>query len=234
MGFLKADLHAHCADDPCDTLPYSAETLIRSAASRGIDVLSITCHETVVHNEYLAEFAFRQGVLLLPGMEATIEGKHVLIINPSRAHRAARTFRDLHAAGKGDAYFIAPHPFYPTTTALGRRLFKHRELFDAVEYHGFYRRGLNFNRRARIAARRLGLPLIGNSDTHLLPYSAATHTVIDAEHNVDAVLAALREGRFHVQTRPLPFPAFRSMMGYMVGQAWQARTTQYRNQEVGQ
>jgi hypothetical protein len=102
--------------------------------------------------------------------------------------------------------FIAPHPYYPSDTSLLWHLEREIGLFDAIEYSSFWTRGFNPNRWAERVARRHGLPLIGTSDTHLLPYYAGTFTWVDAERTVEDVLAAIREGRVRLETRPRRFP----------------------------
>jgi len=88
-----------------------------------------------------------------------------------------------------------------------------------------YCRGADFNRRARRAAARFNLPLVGTSDTHGLPYSGRTLSWLDAEPTVAGVVEALREGRVTVDTRPCSLMeggagavnAFRGIMKHAFG-----------------
>src|SRR6185436_2560983 len=102
---------------------------------------------------------------------------HVLLINfPKSLSESIRTFADLvrARAQTPEALIIAAHPFYPNGTCLKDKLLKHGRLFDAVEVSGFYHRRWNPNRQAEAAALRLGLPLVGNSDTHTLEQFGTT------------------------------------------------------------
>lgn len=202
MSRLKADFHTHTSDDPWDRIDHSAEMLIDAAARKGFEVLAITCHATLVYDQYLAEYARRGGILLIPAMEAVIEGKHVVILNPDGEQARASTFEELRGLGRRDAVFVAPHPFFPSSKALGGKLAEHIDCFDAIEYSSFYVRGLNFNRRALRTARRYGLPMVGTSDTHVLPYAGNTFTWVGAEPTVGSVLDAIRSGGVEVETRP--------------------------------
>jgi len=211
MRRLKADLHSHSADDPKDSLRHSSEMLIDAASESGIEVLAITCHERYVFTQSLSRYAERRGILLVPGIEAMIESKHIVIINPDRDHIAARTFEDLRVVGKKDAAFIAPHPFYPTPNSLHRKLRENIDLFDAIEWCSLYLGPLNPNLFAARAARKYGLPLVGTSDTHALPYCGNTFSWIDAEPTIAGVVEAIRRGRVEVETRswsPLPAARF--------------------------
>lgn len=205
---MRADFHAHSADDPRDALRHSTEMLIDAAAAAGIEVLALTLHETMRPSPRLTRYAERKGVLLLPAIEQNVDGAHLLMINPDEEQARATTFADLRALGRRNAAFIAPHPYYGTSSCLGRRFIQNIDLFDAVEYCTLYGRGVNWpNRRAVRQARRHGLPVVGTSDTHALPYIATTHTRITAEKSVAGVVDALRAGRVELVTEPRPWPS---------------------------
>lgn len=217
MQRLKADFHTHTADDPHDCIGYTSEELIDAASAAGIQVLAITCHNARVYNDALAAYAKCRGIVLIPGVEQQIEGRHLLILNPSDEHLAARSFADLRRIGKRDAVYIAPHPFYPIGCSLRAKLRENLDLIDAIEYASYYWYGLrSFNRRAEQAAQHAGIPLVGNSDTHLLPYCDSTHTWVFAEPTIDGVLDAIRRGRVEVATRPRPLGSLLQMLRYAV------------------
>lgn len=208
MKRLRAELHAHCADDPADGLRYSAEMLIDGVAGRGVDVLAITCHGACIHTARLAAYARERGVLLVPGLEQYVEGKHVLILNPDPAHLEARDFATLaRLRGRGEAV-IAPHPYYPSPTSLGTLLDRNIGLFDAIEYCAFYASVFGFNRRAVAVARRHGLPLVGTQDVHALPYVPTTRTWLTADPTPEGVAEAVRAGRVEMETEALPLASF--------------------------
>lgn len=213
MSRLKADFHTHTSDDPWDRIDHSAEMLIDAAAEKHFDVLSIACHAALVYDNYLAEYARRRGILLIPALEALIEGKHVLLLNPDGEQCNAQTFEELRRTGSRNGAIVAPHPYYPSSCALGSALTEHIDIFDAVEYCSFYVRGINFNRRALRCARRHGLPMIGTSDTHIFPYQGETFTWVKAEPTVESVIAAVRAGAVEVETRPHS-PAYAARVAY--------------------
>lgn len=204
MKRLKADLHTHAADDPFDSLSYSAEMLIDAVAAAGIGVLAITCHDLNLYTDRLSEFARRRGVLLVPGIEKFIGRKHVLILNPHADHLAATSFDALREIGRKDAAFIAPHPYYPAPSSLLHDLVRNIDLFDAIEWSSLYMRGLNPNWWARRTAARFGMTLVGNSDTHKLPYEDTTFSWIEAEPTPKGIVDAIRAGRVSLDTRPKP------------------------------
>ena len=201
---ILADLHCHAADDPHDDLSHSTEELIDAAAASGVQALALTLHERRLVTGRLSAYAAERGILLIPGVELTVQGKHVLVVNPDDAQAECTTFDELRKLGPRDAAIIAPHPFYPAPPCLGRALIRNIDLFHAIEYSSMYCTGINFNRFAEYVARKHGLPLIGTSDTHKLPYADSTLSVIDAEYSIEGIIDAVREGRVELQTTPRP------------------------------
>src|SRR5438876_750239 len=121
---LKVELHAHTSDDPQDVIPYSSCELIDRAATLGYDALAITLHDRQLDVASLRGYAAARGLVLIPGIERTIQGKHVLLLNFAEGAGDVNNFEDLAElkARDGAGLVVAPHPFYPDPCALGRRL----------------------------------------------------------------------------------------------------------------
>lgn len=207
---VKAELHAHTADDPMDRVPHTAETLIERAAEHGYGALAITLHDRPFDPAPLEAFARARGIVLIPGLERTIDGRHVILLNFPTSAIEVRSLEDvarLKAATPG-GLVIAPHPFYPIPSALGRELLEaHLDLWDAVEVSALYVRGFDFSTRTIEWARQYGKPLVGNADVHRLTQLDTTWTEIDAPDGADAtaLCEAIRAGRVRVVTRPLGY-----------------------------
>lgn len=199
---LKADLHLHTREEE-GFIAYDARGLIDRAAREGFHVLSITNHDTLTFSERLAAYAWDRGILLIPGVEATIEGRHVLLYNIDVPPDRVRTFADLSRLKTPEWLVVAPHPFFPGPTSLRRRLPRELDLFDAVEFCHFYTRGIDFNRRAVRLAREAGLPLLGGSDTHFFRQLGTTYSLLEGEMTVASVLAAIKGGQVAVVSKPL-------------------------------
>jgi predicted metal-dependent phosphoesterase TrpH len=203
---LRGDLHHHINTDPRDGsfVRHSAGELIDRAAAIGLSVLAITCHESVPYDQDATRYAREHGIVLLRGMEASVDGHHVLLLNFPEFPAGVCTTTDIAACKTRGAMVIAPHPFYPVGIAGGDLLATHRGLFDAIEFSGLYTAlTQRFNRRALEHARVAGLPVVGNSDTHFLWQMGRTYTLINAAPEPTAVLEAIRSGRVELVTRPL-------------------------------
>jgi predicted metal-dependent phosphoesterase TrpH len=199
---LKADLHLHTAEDPLDHVRYTAKELISKAADESFDVISITNHHHMTFNQDLLSYAQEKGILLIPGVEMTIQRRHVLVLNPP-PHKMCSDFYSLSKLRRPETLIVAPHPYFPGTYSLNGYLLKHLKLFDALEYCHFYSSMINFNQRALEVCQSFGFPLVGNSDAHFLSQLGTTYSLIYAEKNLEAIFAAIRQNKVKVATRPL-------------------------------
>jgi len=212
---LKADLHLHTRErDPFIT--YDAWDLIDRAASAGFQVLSITNHDAVTFSEDLEGYARERGILLIPGVEATLEGKHVLLYNVDVPPERIRTFADLRRLRRPEWLVVAPHPFFPAAISLRGRLVEELDLFDALEFSHFYTPRIDFNRPAVRLAKEAGLPLVGTSDSHFVRQLGTTYSLIEGELTVASVLKAIRKGQIRVASRPLMFREYAGIALAMV------------------
>ena len=210
---LKADFHIHSNEDRRDLIAYSAKEFIDAAAKKKFDVLALTNHDVFTYSRKLSAYAAKKGILLIPGIESTIEGKHVVILNPKRDVESVRTFEDLRKYRKKhpEIFVIAPHPYYPHVKkySLLSDLLKNIDLFDGIEYCHYYTRIFNrFNFMACKVAAVHGKPIVGTSDSHHLFQIDKTYSLIEAEKNVGSVISALRNNRIKIVSIPLSIFAY--------------------------
>lgn len=203
---LKVDLHLHTAEDPEDVIVHNGRLLVETARERGFDALAVTLHNRQLDDPDLTAYAESLGITLIPGVERTVEGCHVLLLNFPQAAAGVRTFADVAALKSGcpDGIVIAPHPFFPHVSSLGSHLQAHAALFDAVEWSYFWTGVINFNTRAARWAEAHGRPVVGSSDLHDLRQLGRTYSLVFAERNAGAICRAIREGRVSLQTAPAP------------------------------
>jgi len=214
---LKVELHAHSADDPVDRIPHSTIDLIDRAAALGYGALAITLHERQLNLQRFEAHAADRGIVLIPGVERTIEGRHVLLLNFSRATETVKTFRDLaRLKARERGLVVAPHPFFPAGSCLRGDLDRHADLFDAVERNAMYMRGIDFNARAEAWAARHGKPVVGNGDVHRLAQLGTTYSLVDAPPEPGAICDAIRAGLVRVESRPLSWLEVARVLGVML------------------
>lgn len=214
---LKTDFHLHTAEDPVDIIEHDAHALIERAAALGYGALAITLHDRQFADSAVVDHARDCGIVLLPGVERTIEGRHVLLLNfPPGSTEAVKTFADLAALKRrANGVVVAPHPCFPDTTCLRSLLDRHADLFDAVEWSYFWTTGMNFNAPAARWARRHGKPVLGNSDLHDIRQLGRTHSLVFSEPDPDAICQAIRQGRVSLQSTPAPKVELAQVVGGM-------------------
>jgi predicted metal-dependent phosphoesterase TrpH len=201
---LKADFHIHTREDPHDFIRHTAVELLQEAARQGFDVIAITCHNKRLWSEELRRRAEDLGILLIPGVEAAVEGRHTLLLDMPYSRLRVRNFQHVRRLKRDGGLVIAPHPFFPAPKCLKGKLRENVDLFDAIEFSHFYTQRLDFNRKAVAYARRMGVPLVGTSDCHRLWQLGTTYTLVEATARTkEAVFEAIRAGRVRVVTAPL-------------------------------
>ncbi len=203
---LKTDFHIHTAEDKKHSIKYDAKELIMYASKLGFKVLSITNHDFVCFSDELKKYAKSKGILLIPGVEKEIEGKHILIINPPKKCEISK-FEDIEKIKNENCLIIAAHPFH-IFHSVGNKLIKYKNLFDAAEICHFYTKFFNPNLFTIKISKKLNIPLIGNSDSHYLWQLNSTYSHIDAEKNVDSIFEALRKNKVIIRTKPLRMSRF--------------------------
>jgi predicted metal-dependent phosphoesterase TrpH len=214
---LRVELHAHTSDDPCDRIPHSAIQLIDRAVNLGYGALAITLHDRQLDLRPLVPYAAERGLTLIPGIERTVQGRHVLLINFATGAEDVRGFDDIaRLKHRTPGLVVAPHPFFPAPTSLRGLMDVHADLFDAVEYNAMYTSALNFNRRAVRWAERHGRPMVGNCDVHRLHQLGTTWSLVDADPDPAAICEAIASGRVRVEHRPLGWVTAIRTMGELL------------------
>jgi predicted metal-dependent phosphoesterase TrpH len=213
---LKVDLHLHSSEDPVDVIDHNAHQLIDRAAELGFDALALTLHDYDLRDPSLVAYAREREIVLVPGVERTIERRHVVLLNFPDRTDYVRTFDDLAELRRTtNGLVIAAHPYFPDGSCLRSQLDRHVDLFDAVEWSYFWTRGLNFNAKAARFAAKHGKPLVANSDLHDLRQLGRTYTLVTADRDPDSICEAIREGRVSIQTSPVPKLELARVLGGM-------------------
>ena len=213
MPSFRIELHSHCQGDPVDTyLSHSLFQHIDRAKEVGLDAIAVTWHRGICDQPEAFAYARERGILLIPGMEADVEGQyHLVVLNlapgdlpgmPTWAQ--VRTLR----ARKPEVLVMAPHPFYPHPCCLGREMTAHLDCIDAVEWCALHVNWLpgrvNPNLRAARWAHQHGKTLIACSDAHTLAAIGTNASTVEAEElTIESIFAGIRAGRVTFHRRSL-------------------------------
>jgi len=210
----KADLHLHAKEDLLDRgITYSYKAIIKKAKKLNFKVIAFTFHEKVFWKQ---EFSKEKDLLILPGIEANIQGNHVLVYtHPSnisilkKLEGKRNSFpKLLDLKEKHDLLVGAPHPCYPKliSSSLGKTLLlKYSKLFDFIEFSGVFLKNFNrYNKEAIKIAKKLDKPILRNSDSHLLEQFGRTYSLFFEEiNNFDDLMQVIKRRKLKVKAKPL-------------------------------
>jgi predicted metal-dependent phosphoesterase TrpH len=210
---FRVDLHNHCQGDPSDPLQHTIFEHLDAAKSAGLDALAMTWHRKVCRDEAAEAYARERGMLLMSGMEAEINGRHLVVLGVREGDLPGQTTWDEVRAlrvRRPEVVVMAPHPFYPHPACLNGELNGHDDCIDAVEWCALHTHWLpsrvNPNLRAARWAQRHGKTLVACSDAHsVAAVGRNASTVEAAELTEEAILAGVRAGRVTFPRHSLGF-----------------------------
>jgi predicted metal-dependent phosphoesterase TrpH len=191
MTLIKSDLHIHTSEEHKDKyVKHSIKDAIDLASKLNYRVLALTLHDEVYPIDKIKKYASKKGILLIQGVEATIEGKHTLIycITPQE-FKKIKTFDNLRELKKKNKkiFVIAPHPFYINIVlkiSLGKKYFENKDVFDALEIHPNYTWFFNSNKKTKRVAAADKKPLVANTDLHFLSHFGKNYSLVDVKGNL--------------------------------------------------
>ena len=183
---FKFDLHVHTANSKDAFTPFSdLPTLCRY---RGLDGVAITDHN------YLSSRLI-DGTIALPGIEISSADGHViglgLTTSVRRGLSADETILEIHSQG-GIAIIPHPHDLFRSSVDPGR--LKTRP--DAIEVFNASSMIHSITwRRALASAKRVSLPMVAGSDSHIPQTLGAAYTIVDSPTpDPSAVISSIKNG----------------------------------------
>lgn len=194
---IHADLHIHTIySDSVITL----KDLVFYAKKRGLNAVAITDHNNV---EGAAKFAKETDFLIIPGIEVSSMHGHIVGLNVHevipRGLTAGETVDRIHRAG---GIAIACHPYAMFKGSIGKHV---SSKFDAIEVVNACATPFKWCvNKAQQTAMALKLPQVAGTDAHYGPQIGHAYTIIDAEPNVDSIIAAIKAGRCRPFGKPVP------------------------------
>ena len=158
------------------------------------------------------DYARERGVLLIRGMEAEVNRQHLVVLNLSVGDLSPTpTWNQVRALRlrRPDVLVMAPHPFYPHPSCLGKNMTAHADCIDIVEWCYIHVKWLpgkvNPNLRATNWAERHGKTVVACSDSHSLRSIGRNFSTVEADElTTDAIFAGIRAGRVTFDRASLP------------------------------
>jgi predicted metal-dependent phosphoesterase TrpH len=196
---LRLDLHLHTTRSVDSSV--RLEDAVRKVKELGLDGFAVTDHDVLA--EISKDFSENSGLIIIPGMEVSAYGAHVLafdIEEPIPMNLPLlETVDQIHGQG-GIAIVAHPYSVFRTwvdSTEIEGAGFDCVEVINAHQFPFGYTLGKN-----RGLAERLGLPQTGGSDAHTPRTVGRAYTIFNSEsRDVEGVLDALRDGRTQAEGR---------------------------------
>jgi predicted metal-dependent phosphoesterase TrpH len=198
----RIDLHNHCQGDPLDPLAHTIYEHIDQAKKVCLDAIAITWHRRVCMDEAAFTYARERGMLVIPGMEAEVDGKHLVVLGLREGDLPGRTnWEEIRAlrARKPGIVTMAAHPFYPHPCCLNRHMNEAIDCIDLVEWCALHVNWLpsriSPNLRAARWAQQHGKTLVACSDAHSPAAIGRSPSTVEATAlTEEAILEAVRAG----------------------------------------
>lgn len=190
---MRIDLHTHCKWSKHSELSPQYLKDMLTHASRHLDVMALTEHFDTLQFERIYDeleqladyenghFTYK-GLVILPGIEVDVaEGGHIIVIgelavirklsrtlNQHREPSRFITLEQLLSTTRSlNCVCIGAHPFREENR-LSHVAYELLRQLDGIDLNGrdLYKYGLDMERRLKILAQQLELPIIAGSDTH--------------------------------------------------------------------
>lgn len=192
---MLMDLHFHTMRFSGDSrMPLEAG--LRRARDMGLDGVCLTEHDVIAAYEDLDTTAARYGLIVLVGVEILTSDGDILCFGSSSVPVTTISAVELTGlvASAGGAT-VAAHPYRDNNRGVGDLLFDLPDLTAVEGYNG--NTTLPENRRAVRAARELGLPVTGASDSHSVERIGVYATrFADTIRTMEDLVEALRGGDY--------------------------------------
>jgi predicted metal-dependent phosphoesterase TrpH len=191
---MKFDLHVHSNHSKDSNSGLDA--ILEFAYKRGLNGFALCDHDTIEGGLACEKRALELGfeITVIPGVEVSSSKGHILVLGVREDIEPLLSPEEtIRRARKLGGTVIIPHPFKSSSHGIGS--FEGLDI-DAVEVFNSRCLFNGANKKAVSEARRLGIPGVAGSDSHVPEMVGQAYTEIEtAKNTVDAVLRAIREGK---------------------------------------
>ncbi|MFO7792396.1 MAG: PHP domain-containing protein [Candidatus Saliniplasma sp.] len=185
---MKIDLHVHST--------YSGDSngkprdILKKAEKTDLDGLAIMDHNTL--EGYRSIKDEETSLIVVPGIEVSTEQGHVMAIGIQeeigKQPTIAEAIDEIQAQG---AIAAAPHPYRYWSGMGEENLFSNDwTAIEGINGRSWYGKNI----KARKAAKKLGLPIIGGSDAHRLKSVGKAYGIFENIESWDDVVSEIEKG----------------------------------------
>ncbi|MFT8322816.1 MAG: PHP-associated domain-containing protein [Bacillus sp. (in: firmicutes)] len=229
---MRIDFHSHVKiSKKSDFMPTYFQEMMAEAQTSGLTALAMTEHFNTKrfgdiydfleqHYTYENGYYNIEGFKLFPGIEVDVkEVGHILLIGSREDILSIRKQLDKHTEKESFIAFdllmnlaeqynilkIGAHPFRESTPLYHLKVEQLLRL-DAFDLNGkdLYSQGVHpYHKKLTAFAEKVGLPIVGGSDTHqFLQYGSVYNDLAHECNNVDDLKLCIASGNYQVHTSP--------------------------------
>ncbi len=190
---MLIDLHMHERTHSPDSV-LKLEDMVARARALGLDAICITDHDSLGLRQQAASYAAKVGFPIFVGAEYySLQGDIVAFGMEELPKRRIDAQAFIKQVNRQGGLCFAAHPYRNNNRGVGDALFALQGLGGVEAFNAST--SFAANRKALLAARRLGLPAFGVSDCHRLEKLGVYATLLPGwAHNTKELLALLRQG----------------------------------------
>ncbi len=186
---MKFDLHIHSkysGDSKCEP-----RDIIKTAEKRDLDGIAILDHNSIKGYEKAQKVD--TDLIIVPGIEVSTPDGHIIAMGlREEIGKQASISEAIDRIRERGALAIAAHP-YRFWSGVGEKNILKNE-WDGID--GQNGRGWGFrNRQARALAEKMGVPVIGGSDSHRLKTIGKAFTMIGEADTWEDVIQKIEKGK---------------------------------------
>ncbi|MCC6034301.1 MAG: PHP domain-containing protein [Desulfurococcaceae archaeon] len=200
---LRADLHIHSTFSDGRASP---SEILYIAGEKGLDVISITDHDTFAGSLIAHRYQSKIGglPLVIIGVEVRCVEGDVLVYCEKEIDFPRRIDLLLEKAHVESCLVVPAHPYDIVRLGIGDLIFNYKE-WDAIEvWNASSTKGANL--KAIKAAQLLGKPGLANSDAHIPEEIGTSYTYIEVDElSQGSIMEAIRKGKVKPVYRSRPF-----------------------------
>jgi len=198
---LRTQLHIHTTESKGTRVNVHSninpKTAIDILKKKNIQVLAITDHDNTRAYPKIKDYAKKNGIILINGIEITTRDGEIIGLNVEpgiekelNMKMSVHEARDVILDYNGE--ILIPHPFSIMENSIGTKIKEVKgivEVFNPGNIFGFE------DKFARIAAEKLKLPMVVCSDAHYTKIIDRGVTVIESEPDIDSIFKSIKKGK---------------------------------------
>lgn len=194
-AFSKMDLHIHSTVSDGKNSPME---IVLYALKENINILSITDHDTFLGSMLAMKYSHSSDVLVLLGAEFSFPEGDVLVycVDEPTIGGYSSLAEFIDAVREENCIIVPAHPFDSRRNSIGEKIYEYK--WDAIE--GFNGAScMSDNELALRVAKELGLPVLGNSDAHVVDEIGRVYMLTEPADNVEDVIDSILRGRVRIR-----------------------------------